>query len=192
MSANGRLSDKEYEQNPPELSGKPGFFTTMQVEPVLFEQKPVFIQLLNLYFYDFTEFTNDDIKEHGHFIDHYLDPLWPDDLWKKECFHPFFIRVDGKLAGFVIVKNGGYMYLDDDNAHNIFEFFVMKKYRRNGVGRFAAETAFDMFGGKWEVCQMQNNMPARKFWKSVIAGYTKNDYREVGTENDDMVGFIFK
>ena len=37
MTANGRLSNEEYEklsleyeQNPPELSGKPGFFTTMR------------------------------------------------------------------------------------------------------------------------------------------------------------------
>jgi len=67
----------------------------------------------------------------------------------------------------------------------------MKKYRRNGVGKFVALTVFDMFKGKWEVCQIQNNLPARKFWKSIISEYMKNDYQECGTENDEMVGFIF-
>jgi len=163
----------------------------IQIEPILFEQKSVFIQLLNLYYYDFTEFTNNDINDYGHFSYNYLDPLWLNELWPSEYFHMFFIRADEKLAGFVIVKNGGCLYLDDENSHKIKDFFVMKKYRRNGVGKFAAETVFDMFRGKWEVCQLQNNTPARKFWKSVISGYMKNDYREVGTKNDDMVGFIF-
>ena len=163
----------------------------IKVEPVLFEQKAVFIQLFNLYLYDFTEFTNDDIKEHGHFSDHYLNPLWPNELWTEKYFHPFFIRVDDKLAGFMIIANSGRKYINDENAQTVLEFFVMKKYRRNGVGKFAAKAAFDMFRGKWEVCQMQNNFPARKFWKSVISEYTENNYQECGTENDDLVGFIF-
>ena len=160
----------------------------IQIEPILPEQKSAFIQLLNLYEYDFTEYTNNYINEDGyfHYTGHYADKLW-----SNNNLRPFFIRVDGNLAGFMIVKNGGYKYLEDNNAHTIDEFFVMKKYRRSGVGSFAAKTAFDMFRGKWEVCQMQNNMPARKFWKSVISEYTKNNYQECGTENDDMVGFIF-
>ena len=47
MNANGRLSDKEYEelsleyeQNPPELSGKPGFFTTMREKKLVAELLP--------------------------------------------------------------------------------------------------------------------------------------------------------
>jgi predicted acetyltransferase len=161
----------------------------IKVEPILLEQKSTFIQLFNLYSYDFTEYTDCDIDEHGYFNNDYANNVWTD-----EKLHHFFIRVDGKLAGFVIVGNGGYMYLEDKNAHNIYEFFVVKKYRRNGVGSFVAKAAFDMFKGKWEVCQMQNNIPARKFWKSVICEYTKNNYQECGTENDDidnMVGFIF-
>ena len=157
----------------------------IKIEAIPFEQKSVFIQLLNLYSYDFTEFTGNDIKENGYFYNYSSNELW------NENFRSFFIRVDGKLAGFVIVKNGGYMYLDDETAHSIDEFFVMKKYRRNGVGRFTARAAFDMFRGKWEVCQMVNNLPARKFWKSVISEYTNNNCQEVGTENDSMVGFIF-
>ena len=159
----------------------------IQIERVTLERKRAFTQLINLYQFnhDFTEYINDDIPENGHFYgdsDYYLT---------NDKAHNFFIRVDGKLAGFVIIVDGGCLYLDDANAHNIDLFFVTKKYRRNGVGRFAAKTAFDMFKGKWEVCQMQTNIVAQKFWKSVISEYTKNNYQECGTENDEMVGFIF-
>ena len=157
----------------------------IQVEPILLDQKSAFIQLLNLYNYDFSEFTGNDTHENGYYYNYSTEELWND------TYQSFFIRVEGKLAGFVIIKKGGYLYIDDETAHSIDEFFVMKKYRRSGVGRFAAEEAFDMFRGKWEVCQMRNNMPARKFWKSVVSKYTGNVYQEVGTENDDMVGFVF-
>ena len=47
MNANGRLSDKEYEelsleyeQNPPKLSGKPGFLTTMRERTLVSELLP--------------------------------------------------------------------------------------------------------------------------------------------------------
>ena len=47
MNANGKLSNEEYEklsleyeQNPPELSGKPGFFTTMRERTLVAELLP--------------------------------------------------------------------------------------------------------------------------------------------------------
>ncbi|MCL1859565.1 MAG: GNAT family N-acetyltransferase [Oscillospiraceae bacterium] len=155
----------------------------IKIEPILIEQKSVFIQLMNLYNYDFTEFENEDINEYGYFNYSYTDYLWTDSNR-----HPFFIRVDGKLAGFVLVKENSGHYV---NAHTINEFFIMKKYRRKGVGSFAAKATFDMFRGKWEVCQLPNNFPARKFWKSIISEYTEDDFQECGTENDEWVGFIF-
>ena len=39
----------------------------IHVEPILYEQKSVFIQMLELYLYDFSEFSNDDINEYGYF-----------------------------------------------------------------------------------------------------------------------------
>jgi len=157
----------------------------IQIEPILLEHSHTFTQLLNLYNYDFTEYTNNDINENGYFHGDSISILTNNKL------HSFFVRVNEKLAGFVIVGKGGYRYLNDESAHNINQFFVMKKYRKNGVGKFMAEAALNMFKGKWEVCQMQNNIPARNFWKSVIAEYTKSNYQECGTENDKMVGFIF-
>ncbi len=43
------------------------------VEPILYEQKSVFIQMLELYNYDFSEFSNDDINEYGYFGYEHID-----------------------------------------------------------------------------------------------------------------------
>ena len=45
----------------------------IRVEPILYEQKSVFIQMLELYNYDFSEFSNDDINEYGYFGYEHID-----------------------------------------------------------------------------------------------------------------------
>jgi len=39
----------------------------ISIEPILIEQKSVFIQMMELYNYDFSEFSDDDINEYGYF-----------------------------------------------------------------------------------------------------------------------------
>ena len=155
--------------------------------PITQEGKRAFSQLINLYNfnYDFTNYLNDDIPENGFFYgdaDYYLS---------NEKMQNFFVRVDGKIAGYVIIAEGGDRYLKDDQAYNIDEFFITRKYRRNGVGSFAATMAFEMHKGKWEVCQMQDNIIAQQFWISVINEYTNGYFQKHGTPDDEMIGIVF-
>jgi predicted acetyltransferase len=41
---------------------------------------------------------------------------------------------------------------------------------------------FDRFPGAWEVTQLHENVPAQRFWRSVIAGYTDGNYTESITD----------
>ena len=140
------------------------------IESIAVEQKSVFVQMMELYNYDFSEFSNDDLNEYGYFGYSRID-----DYWNEEGRYPFFVRVDGKLAGLVLVRSCS-EYMDLQRPHNIAEFFIMKKYRRKGVGRVAAMKIFDMFPGGWEVSQWANNLPAQNFWKQVISEYTSEKY----------------
>ena len=69
--------------------------------PAAPEQEPILAQLLELYAHDFSEFHHIDIGEDGKFGYQPL-PLY----WTDPGRHPFLIRVDGKLAGLVLVKTG--------------------------------------------------------------------------------------
>ena len=157
----------------------------ISIEPILIEQKSVFIQMMELYMYDFSEFSDDDINEYG-----YFGYLRIDDYWNEEGRYPFFIRVDGKLAGLVLVRSCC-EYNNLSNPHNIAEFFVMKKYRHKGVGKVASMMIFDMFPGGWEIAQWANNLPAQNFWKQVISEYTNKKYDTFSTTEKDVVGFTF-
>lgn len=103
---------------------------------------------------------------------------------------PFFIRVDGKLAGLVLVRSCS-EYNDLQDPHNIAEFFVMKKYRRKGGGKIVAQEIFDRFPGGWEISIWPNNNVAKGFWKSVVDDYTKGKYTVFSSVENEIEGFIF-
>ena len=86
--------------------------------------------------------------------------------------HPFLIRADGKLAGFALIRR----LTAATFAHDMGEFFVLRKYRRTGVGRDAACGLFDRFPGNWEVRELPANTPAQALWRKIIGDYTAGDF----------------
>ena len=143
----------------------------IEIIPVNKTQRSVLRQLTELYLYDFSEFTEDNVNEHGFYDYSFLDLYWLDP---KRL--PFFIKVDGNFAGFALVSSSFCCYTTNNEAHNIDEFFVMRKYRRMNIGNFAAKYIFDLFKGEWEVKVRHDNKPALTFWKKVINEYTNGDY----------------
>lgn len=144
--------------------------TLHQVE---YEQKSTLRNLLELYKYDFSEYDPEDVNENGLYEYMYLD-----HYWTEEGRYPFFIRVNGKLAGLALVRKLG---TDDDKrtVYSMAEFFVMKKYRQSGVGKYAATALFDQFQGNWKVGQIDENVPSQHFWRKVIGAYTNDNYEEI-------------
>lgn len=143
----------------------------IHVSAVPIEDKPVLRNLMELYMHDFSELTGGDVGDHGLFGYRYLD-----HYWTEPDRHPFMIRVGGKLAGFVLVRTR--RRGDGVAESSIAEFFVMRKYRRRGVGRIAARRVFAMFPGRWAVMQLSDNTAAQGFWRNVIADYTGGEFTE--------------
>ncbi|MNJ73908.1 hypothetical protein D3C77_707670 [compost metagenome] len=70
------------------------------------------------------------------------------------------------------------MDIDPDPTHVIYDFMILPKYRRRGIGRAAAIEAFNMYKATWAVSQMDNNFPAITFWRSVIQEFKGNHFNE--------------
>ncbi len=128
--------------------------------------------LLELYQHDFTEYTDADVGPDGRFGYRYLDAYF-----EEVHRHAFLIKAEGQLAGLVLVRRAASVH-DDGDVMDMAEFFVMRKYRRRGVGAEAARRAFDRFPGRWEVREMGANTPAQAFWHGVIGDYTAGRYDE--------------
>jgi predicted acetyltransferase len=136
--------------------------------------KLVLRNLLDLYLYDLSEFKGTDVNGHGYFEYRRLDQYWYDD----SC-HPFFITADGHIAGFVLVHRYGLL---GENRNVVSEFFVMRKYRKLGVGKQAVRRIFETFKGGWEVSELPENLPSHIFWRRVISELTNGKYSETVIE----------
>ena len=144
----------------------------ISLDPARPEERLPLANLLQLYSYDWSALLPLDVGDDGRFDDYPLDAYWQDD-WR----HPFLIRADGKLAGFALVSLRSRL-TGAAGVADMAEFFVMRRYRRRGVGLGAASAAFDRFKGRWEVRQRPDNVEATAFWRRVIARYTKGNYQE--------------
>jgi predicted acetyltransferase len=119
------------------------------------DDKDVLANLLELYLHDFSEMTDADVDAHGRFGYRFLDNYWTDP-----DRHPFVFRAGGRLAGLALVRSG--------TPHDMAEFFVLRKYRRRGVGFVAARAVFAVFPGEWQVREMAANRGAIAFWREAI------------------------
>jgi predicted acetyltransferase len=139
----------------------------LEVSPVPLDDKDVVDQLLELYLHDLSKFTGANVGSRGRYGYRYLD-----DYWTDADRHPFLIRVDNHLAGLAFVRSG--------SPHDMAEFFVMRKYRRHGIGHDAAQVLFGMFPGEWQIRQLAANTSATKFWRAVIPVAFRQDTIEMG------------
>jgi predicted acetyltransferase len=128
--------------------------------------------LFQLYTYDFSELLSLDLEENGRFKEESLDSYWK-DAWR----FPFLLRADDYLAGFALVHHRSKLSRADD-IWDIAEFFVLRKYRRAGVGTRAAHWIFATYSGEWEVRQRSSNVSATSFWRRAISAYTAGQFTE--------------
>jgi predicted acetyltransferase len=144
------------------------------------EEQVLLGRLMELYLYDFTEFDRADVGPDATYGYTYL-PLY----WTDKGRDPYLVRVNGFLAGFVLVFE--YSMLGA-HGHMIAEFFVMRKYRQQGVGKAVAHWIFDRYPGHWEISQIDGNIPAQNFWRRVIADYTGGNYSEILLNDENWQG----
>jgi predicted acetyltransferase len=135
--------------------------------------------LLQFYIYDFSEFIDAHVEENGRFRDYPLD-----GYWTEEGHFPYMIKLDGRYAGFVLVT-------EDSESLSIAEFFIMKKYRREGLGKQVAKDIFGLHRGRWEIFQIEKNKPAQAFWRSVIKEYTGGEFTEREDEHKRVIQEFF-
>jgi predicted acetyltransferase len=152
--------------------------------PAAEDERSVLENLVQLYAYDWSELSGFDVGEDGRFEDMALAPYWLDD-WR----HPFLLRVDGKLAGFALI-HGRSRLTGASGVFDMAEFFVMRRYRRQGVGLAAASAAFGRFKGPWEVRQREENAAATAFWRRAIGDHTRGKYREVRWDGPEWTGLV--
>ncbi len=157
----------------------------IQLIPAKREHMAVMERLFQLYLYDFSQYADLEVNDKGLFNYPSLDVYWqePDRF-------PYFIEVDGKWAGFILVKKGT-AQAEDEEVFDVAEFFILRGYRRQGVGTRSAHMIWDRYTGRWVVRVMKVNKPAMQFWEQAVEKYTGGDFRKQQVTRDDYSWLVF-
>lgn len=136
-----------------------------------------------LYTYDFSEILLLDLNGAVRFEHDFWDGCWGGDRT------PYLIRVAGCLAGFAIVARGSRIS-GDPAVHDVAEFFVVRRYRRQGIGTSAAAELFRTRTGTWEVRERAENAAARAFWRKAIGAYSGECFEEMSIADERWQGWV--
>lgn len=150
--------------------------------PLAREDADVLQRLMQLYAYDFSPITDQDVDARGTFVLRDVARFWD-----EPHYHPLLIHEGDALAGFAIVSAQSRLW-PDQPAWDMAEFFVLRKFRRRGVGARAAALAFAKFTGRWEVRELAANVEATAFWRAVIAKVTGGRYEELVFDDERWHG----
>ncbi|MGM1048120.1 MAG: GNAT family N-acetyltransferase [Bacillota bacterium] len=154
----------------------------MQIIKVDNNKKEILKNLMTLYLHDLSEFSNDiDINQDKGLFEFDVFELF----FEKEGLTPFFIVYENNIIGFILLQSGPYS--NQEYADFVLNsFFILKKYRRRGLGREACKAFFNLYPGRYAVGQLLNNKPAVLYWKNVykslnIEFYEKEELEEAMT-----------
>lgn len=132
------------------------------------EQEPALANLLELYLHDMSESFPLRIGDNGRFGYAWLPTYWAE----PERRSAYFIRKGESLAGFVLVTCGSPADPEPKpGVLDVAEFFVLRRFRRSGVGRAAIHQLWDMRPAHWFVRVSEGNRPGLAFWPKVVSEY---------------------
>ncbi len=154
------------------------------------ERRETLDNLFQLYAHDFSDLMAPgmqvDVKEDGRF------PRYPplDGYWRDPDHEVLLIRTDGALAGFALVNS--YAHSGEPCDFSMAEFFVVRKYRRGGVGQAAALSAIGARPGQWDIAVSRRNLGAQAFWRHVAASAASGEVEELDRDDDLWDGLILR
>jgi predicted acetyltransferase len=146
----------------------------MLIDKVNSDRKEVLKNLMTLYLHDLSEFIqNISLNSDNGLFEFDVFDLF----FEKEGLTPFFINLDGKPVGFILLQSGSYS--NQEYADYVLNsFFILKNHRRKGIGRIACNKFFEMYPGRYAISQAQANIPAVKFWRNVYESNRFNAYEK--------------
>ena len=134
---------------------------------------PLLSNLLELYIHDLSAMFDVQPRPDGRFGYPHLESY----LSGSSDRFAFLIRCEQLIAGFALVTRGSPV-VEDPDALDVADYFVLRRFRGCGVGRAAAGLLFDRLPGTWTVRAADVNPDAVAFWRRVVATYTSNTASE--------------
>lgn len=134
--------------------------------------------LFQLYIHDISKELPWDCNENGIFETYSLQ-----DWLKNNQNFGYFVYVQDKLAGFVMVDKEFKVLTNKNNNYNLSEIFILNNYKGKGLASSVVKKIFEMYKGNWECRPVPKSISAQTFWEKVFANnfpyiVTKHEWKE--------------
>jgi predicted acetyltransferase len=126
--------------------------------------------LFEHYCHDMSEWFEIDTGADGRYA-HDTSSVW------RDGHDVYLARVGDSIAGFALIGSGN-EWVGEIGAHDVHEFFIMRRFRRRGVGQSMTTFLWNEHLGEWLVRVLEANTPALLFWRNAISRYSVGSYRE--------------
>jgi predicted acetyltransferase len=143
---------------------------TLSISKVGPEAEIVLRNLFEHYLHDMSEWFEIDVKADGSYS---YDTA---SIW-RDGYEAYLAKVGDSITGFALAGSAE-EWLGKTGAHDVHEFFVLRRFRRNGIGQRMATLLWNERSGEWLVRVLEANAPAVPFWRASISSYSRGSYKE--------------
>jgi predicted acetyltransferase len=126
--------------------------------------------LLEHYVHDMSEWFEIDTHADGSYS-YDTSHVW------ENGYEAYLAKIGESIAGFALIGPAD-EWLGDTAARDVHEFFVLRKFRRGGVGQSMATRLWSERPGEWLVRVLEVNRPAVLFWRAAVSSHAGGLYRE--------------
>lgn len=139
--------------------------------------------LFQFYLHDLSEYTDAlSVNSQGEFDNNDVDLFFD-----EANLIPLAIKIEKEVIGFIFLNCSKGSVVD----YIINDLFILRKYRKRGIGKVVIDKLFDLYPGKYGLLELINNKPAIKFWHAVFQD--KNiEYEEREVVSDGEVCLMQK
>jgi predicted acetyltransferase len=140
--------------------------------------KNLLFRLMQLYYFEATRWSGEDILEDGHYecdedgVSSYLDADGTDQA--------YILRVDGMPAGFALVEEVPHA---DTRIHEFADLFVLPKYRRIGLGAAATKRIVIDSDRPWLFAIFRKDQDAQSYWRAAFERLPFRSVRQLADED---------
>lgn len=125
--------------------------------------RPVIEALLDAYLAELSSHRDNPIGATDAASYRYLDLYW-----SAANRHPFLIRADDHVVGFVLA------YEPSAACKHLAEFYIAPRWRRLGIGRSAVALLWSQLPGAWELQVHAANQTAARFWTCCVSSLAED------------------
>ncbi|WP_252504001.1 GNAT family N-acetyltransferase [Sporosarcina sp. Marseille-Q4943] len=160
---------------------------TVKLQAVLESEKFILRNFYSLYLHELSNFTTKlHIADDGVF---HFEEL--DKFWEVDGLSPYFIMLDDKVIGFILLLERP--FLKKSNDYGINDLFILNKYKGKGLALQVVRKLFEEKPGRYFVMQVVENKRAVAFWKKVYNGLNiETQERQDFIDNEQCLIQTFK